>query len=109
VADVVRLMWRTIDWCYIFYAVSTQASAILLATRPELYWWKSFASNLVWDLPWAIAISRIGITEATAWRFHAIVFGGSLVLSCGITAVFVGWWWWSLRRGKATLGRWVGT
>jgi hypothetical protein len=109
VADVVRLMWRTIDWCYIFYAVSSQASAILLATRPELYWWKSFASNLVWDLPWAIAISRIGITEATAWRFHAIVFGGSLVLSCGITAVFVAWWWWSLRRGKATLGRWVGT
>jgi Na+-driven multidrug efflux pump len=35
VADVTAYMWRTIDWCYIFYAMSTQLATILLATRPK--------------------------------------------------------------------------
>jgi hypothetical protein len=34
VAGVTEYMWRSIDWCYIFYAVSTQMATALLATRP---------------------------------------------------------------------------
>lgn len=34
VSEITAKMWRTIDWCYIFYALSTQLAAILLATRP---------------------------------------------------------------------------
>ncbi|KAK9774854.1 putative Polysaccharide biosynthesis protein C-terminal domain-containing protein [Seiridium cardinale] len=53
VADVTAYMWRSIDWCYDFYAVSTQLAAILLATRPKWYLYQSLVSNLVYVLPWA--------------------------------------------------------
>ncbi|KAF8417641.1 hypothetical protein EV426DRAFT_540196 [Tirmania nivea] len=104
VSDVVQKMWRTIDWCYIIYGVSTQLSAILLATRPEMYWWKSFMSNLFWDLPWAIAVTRIGITEDTAWKWHSIIFGGSLVWNGFVTIAWIGLWGWLLKRGKLIWG-----
>ncbi|KAF8441104.1 hypothetical protein BDZ91DRAFT_670961 [Kalaharituber pfeilii] len=105
VAVVVKKMWRTIDWCYIFYGVSTQLSAILIATRPGMYWWKSFISNLIWDFPWAIAVSRIpGINENNAWKWHAIIFGGSLVQGFFVTVAMVGLWGWLLRRGKVVFG-----
>ncbi|KAI1324741.1 hypothetical protein F5Y16DRAFT_411858 [Xylariaceae sp. FL0255] len=32
VADVTAYMWRSIDWCYIFYVSSTQLATVLLAT-----------------------------------------------------------------------------
>lgn len=47
VADVAAYMWRTIDWCYIFYAMSTQLATVLLATRPRWYLYQSLASNAV--------------------------------------------------------------
>jgi len=37
VAKITAHMWRSIDWCYIFYVVSTQLAAVLLATRPRWY------------------------------------------------------------------------
>ncbi|KAM0695575.1 hypothetical protein Q7P36_004056 [Cladosporium allicinum] len=43
VAQINAKMWRTIDWCYIFYAVSTQLAAILLATRPRWYLYQSLS------------------------------------------------------------------
>ncbi|KAF8451428.1 hypothetical protein BGX38DRAFT_1091832 [Terfezia claveryi] len=104
VADVVQKMWRTVDWCYIIYGVSTQLSAILLATRPEMYWWKSFMSNLFWDLPWAIAVTKIGITPDTAWKWHGIIFGGSLVWNGFVTVAWIILWGWFLKRGKAIWG-----
>ncbi|KAF7903011.1 hypothetical protein EAF00_002913 [Botryotinia globosa] len=58
VAKITEHMWRTIDWCYIFYAVTTQLAAILLATVPKLYFVQSLGSNLLWMLPWAIACLR---------------------------------------------------
>ena len=51
VADVTAHMWRTIDWCYIFYAMSTQMATVLLATRPKWYLWQSLANNLLYVLP----------------------------------------------------------
>jgi hypothetical protein len=81
VAQITEKMWRTIDWCYIFYALSTQLATILLSTRPRWYLYQSLVSNLCWVLPWAIAITKIGITPDDAWTYHAIVFGGSLVFS----------------------------
>jgi hypothetical protein len=69
-------MWRTIDWCYIFYALSTQLATLLLASRPRWYLYQSLVSNLCWVLPWAIAVTRVGITPSNAWTYHSIVFGG---------------------------------
>lgn len=54
VAAVAAHMWRTIDWCYIMYAVYIQLAAVLLATRPKWYLWQSLGSNLLYVLPWAI-------------------------------------------------------
>ena len=35
----------------------------------------------VLDVPWAVAVTRIGITPETAWTYHFIIFGVSLVFS----------------------------
>ena len=46
VAKITARMWRTLDWCYIFYALSTQLATILLATRPRWYLYQSLVSNI---------------------------------------------------------------
>lgn len=61
-------------------------------------------SNLLWVLPWCVVVERAGITPADAWKYHSIVFGGSLVFSFFDILLFVGAWAWRLRRGKVRLG-----
>ncbi|KAG9005029.1 hypothetical protein FRB90_010577, partial [Tulasnella sp. 427] len=64
VAAITARMWRTIDWCYIFYAVNTQLASILLATTPAWYFANSLVVNLLWVFPWATALQvGIPITE----------------------------------------------
>jgi hypothetical protein len=99
---------QTIDWCYIFYAVSTQMATILLATIPRWYLYQSLASNLLWVLPWAIAVTKIGITADTAWRYHSVVFGGSLVVSFIIILGADLLWTWKLLKGTMKLPPVVG-
>lgn len=103
VAVIVEKMWRTIDWCYIFYALSTQLATILLATRPRWYLYQSLISNIFWVLPWAIVVSEIGITPHDAWTYHSIVFGGSLVFSFFDVIMIDGLWAWRLLRGRMRL------
>ena len=103
VADVTAHMWRTVDWCYIFYAVSTQLAAILLATRPKWYLYQSLASNLLYVLPWAVACQVSALDEGNAWTYHSLVFGGSLVFSFVDVVVVDALWAWALVRGRATL------
>ncbi|KAJ9155948.1 hypothetical protein NKR19_g4281 [Coniochaeta hoffmannii] len=75
-------MWRSIDWCYIFYAMSTQ-----LAHSPARY--EAETVNT--------------LDQANAWTYHSLVFGGSLVFSFVDILVFDSIWTWTLMRGKATL------
>lgn len=103
VADVTAHMWRTIDWCYIFYAMSTQLATILLATRPKWYLYQSLASNFLYVLPWAIVCQVVHLDEGNAWKYHSIIFGGSLVFSFVDVLVVVGVWVWTLWAGKARL------
>ena len=35
VALLTAQMWRSINWCYLFYAASTQLVTVLLATNPS--------------------------------------------------------------------------
>jgi Na+-driven multidrug efflux pump len=81
VARIAAHMWRTIDWCYLCYAVSTQLAAILLATRPKWYLFQSLVSNIVYVLPWAIVCQVRKLNSGDAWTYHSVVFGGSLVFS----------------------------
>ncbi|OIW29697.1 hypothetical protein CONLIGDRAFT_615871 [Coniochaeta ligniaria NRRL 30616] len=103
VADVTAHMWRTIDWCYIFYAMSTQLATVLLATRPRWYLYQSLASNLLYVLPWAIVCQVKDLDEANAWTYHSLVFGGSLVFSFIDILVFDAVWAWTLMKGRAKL------
>ena len=103
VADVTAYMWRTIDWCYIFYAMSTQLASILLATRPKWYLYQSLASNLLYVLPWAIVCQVRELDESNAWTFHSFVFGGSLVFSFLDVVVVDALWVWTLVTGRARL------
>ncbi|KAK5995645.1 hypothetical protein PT974_04061 [Cladobotryum mycophilum] len=103
VAEVTARMWRTLDWCYIFYAMSTQLATILLATRPKWYLYQSLASNLLYVLPWAIVCQVVDLDEKNAWTYHSLVFGGSLVFSFIDILIVNGIWAWTLLKGKAKL------
>lgn len=81
VSRIAARMWRTIDWCYIPYGVSTQLAAILAATRPRWYLYQSLASNILYVLPWAIVCQVVDLHAGDAWTYHSLVFGGSLVFS----------------------------
>jgi Na+-driven multidrug efflux pump len=100
VARIAAHMWRTIDWCYIFYAVSTQLATILLATRPLWYLYQSLVSNLLYVLPWAIVCQVVELKAEDAWTYHSLVFGGSLVFSFFDVLIVDGIWAWTLRKGK---------
>ncbi|KAI5239128.1 hypothetical protein E4T43_06958 [Aureobasidium subglaciale] len=100
VSRITAKMWRTIDWCYIFYALSTQLAAVLLATRPRWYLYQSLISNLLWVLPWAIVVSKANITPDDAWTYHSIVFGGSLIFSFFDILLVDSIWVWTLLRGS---------
>ncbi|GAA5986217.1 hypothetical protein JCM11641_002893 [Rhodosporidiobolus odoratus] len=87
VARIVQRMWKTIDWRYIMYAVSTQLATLLLATKPSWYLGQSLLSNIFYCLPWAIALGQVNIQPDNAWSYHAFVFGGSLVVTFVIVIV----------------------
>ncbi|KAK1085299.1 hypothetical protein LTR48_004659 [Friedmanniomyces endolithicus] len=87
----------------IFYALSTQLATILLSTRTRWYLYQSLVSNLCWVLPWAIAVSRIGITLEDAWKYQSVVFGGSLVFSFFDVLIVDCIWAWMLLKGRMTL------
>lgn len=99
VATITAKMWKTIDWCYIFFAVTTQLAAILLATRPRWYLLQSLLSNLLWVLPWAIVVEVKGLKSGDPWMWHAIVFGGSLVFSFGAVSIVLAIWARMLKGG----------
>lgn len=103
VAEITAYMWRTIEWCYIFYAVSTQLATVLLATRPKWYLYQSLASNFLYVLPWAIVCQVAQLDQDNAWTYHSLVFGGSLVFSFICVVVVEVAWAWTLMTGKARL------
>lgn len=94
---------QTIDWCYIFYAVNYQIAAIVLATTTRWFLIQALGSNLLWMLPWAIAVTRIGMTPENAWSYHSIIFGGALVFDFFNVSLVVGIWAWYLMKGKISL------
>ncbi|KAI9678791.1 MAG: hypothetical protein M1817_005849 [Caeruleum heppii] len=106
VAAITTHMWRTIDWCYILYALTAQLAAILLATRPKWYLYQSLLSNLLYVLPWAIVCQVVRLDPADAWTYHSLVFGGSLVFSFVIVVVVDGLWVWRLSTGKMRVEVW---
>ena len=83
---------KRIDRGYILYAVSSHVSAILLATIPRWYLYQSLMWNLLWMLPWAIAMTKQNVPEDNVLHFYAIIFGGVQVCAFFIVgAVFFVW------------------
>jgi hypothetical protein len=54
-------------------------------------------------LPWAIAVTRIGMTPENAWSYDSIIFGGALVFDFFNASLVVAIWAWYLMRGKIPL------
>ncbi|KAF3088496.1 hypothetical protein TWF102_010151 [Orbilia oligospora] len=102
-AEVTEMMWKSIEWCYIFYALSTQLATILLATQPRWYLYQSLCSNLLYVLPWCIAVTKIDMNAGNAWLYHRWIFGGSLVVSFGIILVVDGIWAVWLWKGRSEM------
>lgn len=96
---------QNIDWCYIFYALNYQLSAILLATNPRWFLYQALGSNLLWVLPWAIVVTNVKMSQEHAWTFYSIIFGGSLVFSFLVVGVVLMLWASRLMKGKITLRR----
>lgn len=105
VAAITAHMWQTIDWCYIFYALSTQLATILLATLPKFYLYQSLVSNIFYVLPWAIVCQVKNLDANDAWTYHSVVFGGSLVFSFFDVGLFLIWWVYRLSRGKLNVDK----
>ena len=103
VSKITARMWRTIDWCYILYGVSTQLAAILVSTRPRWYLYQSLASNILYVLPWAIVCQVVDLNAGDAWTYHSLVFGGSLVFSFFTILAVDTIWAIKLRHGKMSL------
>ena len=103
VAEGTAYMWRTLDWCYIFYAMSTQLATVLLATRPKWYLYQSLASNFLYVIPWAIVCQVKDLDVANAWTYHSLVFGGSLVFSFIDVVIVDAIWAWTPVSGKERL------
>ncbi|RPB26904.1 hypothetical protein L211DRAFT_860885 [Terfezia boudieri ATCC MYA-4762] len=99
VSDLVTHFWKTIDWCYVIYGAATQIATILLATKPRMYMYKSLMTVALWDLPWAVAVSRVVLNEETGWRWHGLIFGGGVVWMGAVTVLWAVGWWWAMRRG----------
>lgn len=103
VSKIAARMWRTIDWCYILYGVSTQLAAILVSTRPKWYLYQSLASNILYVMPWAIVCQVVDLDKGDAWTYHSLVFGGSLVFSFFTICAVDGVWALRLNSGKMKL------
>ncbi|KAL2819292.1 hypothetical protein BDW59DRAFT_122478 [Aspergillus cavernicola] len=103
VSEIVEHMWRTIDWCYILYAISTQLAAILLATRTSWYLAQSLISNIFYVLPWAIVCQVVDLNSANAWTYHSLVFGGSLVFSFVEILIVDALWAWRFLKGRLSI------
>ncbi len=54
-------------------------------------------------LPWAIAVTRVGMTADNAWHYDSIIFGGALVFDFFNVSLVVGIWAWLLMKGKLSL------
>lgn len=93
------------DWCYIFYALQYQLSAVLLATSPRWYLYQALGSNFLWILPWAIVVTKAHLSEERAWTLYAVIFGGALVFDFFDVGVTLAVWAWRLGRGKIGVRR----
>lgn len=103
VSRIAARMWRTIDWCYILYGVSTQLAAVLVSTRPRWYLCQSLVSNILYVLPWAIVCEVVQLNASDAWTYHGLVFGGSLVFSFFVVVAVDMVWGVRLKRGMMSV------
>ena len=54
-------------------------------------------------LPWAIVCQVSDLNTSDAWKYHSLVYGGSLVFSFVDIFFFGAFWAWSLLKGRMRL------
>ncbi|KAI9700955.1 MAG: hypothetical protein M1820_006600 [Bogoriella megaspora] len=120
VAQITARMWQTIGWyifrvfpgadqiltiyrCYIFLVLAIQLGVIFLATRPPWYLYQSLIQNMLYMLPWAIALQLVHLNSQNAWSYHRFVYGGELIVVFVGDAILAMLWYWKLRTGRLKL------
>ncbi|KAI8917535.1 hypothetical protein DFJ77DRAFT_488310 [Powellomyces hirtus] len=98
VAELTTRMFKQLDWCYVLFTVHLQLGAILLATRLDIWFVTALSSNILWVLPWCIALAVGAVSVDRAWYFYGIIFGGGLVLNFFVVSAGVGFWWFAVPR-----------
>jgi hypothetical protein len=85
------------------YAVAVALNTTLLATLPRLYFFQALSANILWMLPWAIAVTQINMTQDTAWFWHSIIFGGAFLVNFGSVIIVLALWAFWLKSGSIRL------
>src|SRR5689334_14267373 len=71
-----------------------------LSDCPALVSISILGSNLLWMLPWAIVVTKVTFSQADAWTYYSVIFGGVLVFAFINVALVLLLWTWRLTRGK---------
>ncbi|KAJ5369930.1 uncharacterized protein N7496_006022 [Penicillium cataractarum] len=103
VAKATQEMWKVVDWTYIFYGLSYQLAAVLLATSPRWYLYQALCSNIFWMLPWAIFVTKITLPQSSTWTYYAIIFGGANVFDFFDVSLITMAWLYRLVKGKVKI------
>ena len=91
---------QVVDWTYIFYGLSYQLAAILLAVSPRWYLYQALGSNFLWMLPWAIVVTKMAFPPVSSWSYYAIIFGGANVFDFFDVSFTILLWLYKLKHGK---------
>ena len=88
VAAITAMMWKSIDWCYICYAVSTQLATILLATQTR---WFVLCFILIFILPLTTRLAISGIsTNLSFLTYFTVSLGRSRFLGLELRQIRLG-------------------
>ncbi|KAJ3156904.1 hypothetical protein HDU86_003439 [Geranomyces michiganensis] len=98
VAELTTTLFHQLDWCYVLFTLQLQLVAILLATRLDIWFVTALTTNILWVLPWCIALQVGAVPEDRAWWFYGFIFGGGLVFDFGVVLVALAFWRWAVQR-----------
>jgi hypothetical protein len=88
VAAITAMMWKSIDWCYICYAVSTQLATILLATQTR---WFVHCFIFIFTLPLTLRLAISGISTSLWFpTYFTVSLGRSRFLGLELRRIRLG-------------------
>lgn len=63
---------------------------------------QALSSNLLWMLPWAIAVTQLKMTQENALNYYSLIFGGALIVNFTSVLIVCILWALMLKKGRIT-------